>query len=181
MVVPPNRLPHQLDEKQLTCLALIETPAGSRAKFDFDPETGLYKLHRMLPAGMAFPLDFGFIPSTLGGDGDPLDVIVLAEEVLPVGCLVELRLLGVIEAEQTQELDGKPRTNRNDRLVGRLAESRTYASVETLDQLGTSFTEELTRFFTTYNELQGKRFEVLAVSGPKRAAELIKEAKPPEH
>lgn len=177
MNVSPIDLPHKLDPAAATCRALVETPARSRAKFDFDRETGLYELHGMLPAGMAFPMDFGFIPSTLGGDGDPLDVIVLAEEALPVGCLVRVRLLGVIEAEQTQHVDGKPSTLRNDRLVARLEESRTYAGVEGLDQLGGAFTEELIQFFTTYNELKGKRFKVLAVSNAQRAVEMIQQAK----
>ncbi|HEX8201166.1 MAG TPA: inorganic diphosphatase, partial [Isosphaeraceae bacterium] len=80
---------------------IIETPKGSRNKFDFDEELGLFKLGGVLPAGAVFPYDFGFVPATRGGDGDPLDVLVLMDEPAFVGCLVPARLIGVIEAEQT--------------------------------------------------------------------------------
>lgn len=166
-------LPHHLDRAALTCRAIIETPQGSRSKFDYDPESGLFELAGVLPAGMAFPLAFGFVPGTLAGDGDPFDILVLADEVLPPGCLLTARLLGVIEAEQT-ETDG--RTCRNDRLVAKVAQSHAYADVDSLDRLGGAFVEELKRFFVTYNDLKGKRFEVLGVGGPERACDLVAEA-----
>src|SRR5947209_11129872 len=70
----PIKLPHHLDANQLTCRAVIETPKGARSKFDYDPDSGLFLLAGLVPAGMAFPLSFGFIPSTQAEDGDPLDV-----------------------------------------------------------------------------------------------------------
>src|SRR5215213_990364 len=74
---------------------IIETPKGSRNKFNYDEETGLFKLGGVLPAGASFPFDFGFVPSTLGGDGDPLDVLVLMDEPAFAGCLVRaLEALG---------------------------------------------------------------------------------------
>ena len=167
-------LPHMLDPRRLTCRAVIETPAESRAKFDYDPESGMFMLAGVLPAGMAFPLDFGFVPSTRGEDGDPVDMLILSEfaQPLPVGCLVDARLIGVIEAEQTQ--DGE--TKRNDRLVGRLAKSRSFAEIDTIDQLGASFCEELKTFFATYNDLKDRRFTTLRFAGPDRAARLIEQA-----
>src|SRR5258708_3049749 len=66
-------LPHQLDDKNCVCRAIIETPKGCRNKFDYDPDSSLFILGGLLPEGMMFPFDFGFIPSTLGDDGDPLD------------------------------------------------------------------------------------------------------------
>lgn len=168
----PTEVPHRLDRKALTCRAIIETPAGSRAKFAYDPETGLYALGKMLPAGLAFPLDFGFVPSTLGGDGDPLDMLILAEAELPVGCLVDVRLLGAIEIEQWREGETKV---RNDRLVARLAESSAFAELRSMEQLGQAFADELDTFFRTYKTLRGQRYEVLATGGPDRAAELIEQ------
>src|SRR5918912_4248095 len=85
---------------------IIETPKGSRNKFDYDEETGLFKIGGVLPAGASFPFDFGFVPSTVGGDGDPLDVLVLMDDPAFPGCLVAARLIGVIQAEQTEK-DGK--------------------------------------------------------------------------
>jgi len=166
-------LPHCLDDKALTVRAIIETPAGHRSKFDYDPESGLFALHGVLPAGMAFPMAFGFVPDTLAEDGDPIDIVVLADEDLPVGCLATVKLLGVIEACQT-ERDGKQ--NRNDRLIGRILESRMYADVHDLECLGRAMVGELTSFFETYNALKGKRFEVRAINDPARACALIAEA-----
>jgi inorganic pyrophosphatase len=92
---------------------IIETPMGCRNKYAYDPELGLFVLKKALPKGMSFPFDFGFIPSTVGGDGDPLDVLVITEEAAYPGCLVRAHLLGVVEAEQK----GKGKAKRNDRLV----------------------------------------------------------------
>lgn len=169
----PTEVPHKLDREGLTCRAIVETPAGSRAKFTYDEDSGLYALGKMLPAGLAFPLDFGFVPSTVGGDGDPLDILILAEAELPVGCLVDVRLIGAIEVEQWREGEAKV---RNDRLVARLAESRAFAELRSMDQLGEAFASELDTFFRTYKTLRGQRYEVLATGGPERAAELIEQA-----
>jgi inorganic pyrophosphatase len=165
-------LPHRLDIQSRSCRAVIETPAGCRSKYDYDEESGLFTLAGILPAGLAFPLAFGFVPGTLAEDGDPVDVLVLADEGLPVGCLLEVTLLGVIEAEQTEQ----GRTCRNDRLVAKVSQSRTFADVHDLERLGKAFTDELVSFFVTYNELKGKRFEVKATGGPERACALIEQA-----
>ena len=175
MAGSPADIPHQLDRKALTVRAVIETPAGSRAKFTFDRDSGLYALGKVLPIGLAMPLDFGFVPSTCGGDGDPLDIMLLSEVALPTGCLVTARLIGAIEVEQ-RRLGSGEKPQRNDRLVGRLADSRAFAEVGRLDQLGGDFTAELNRFFETYKALRGQSYDVLAVSGPERAVELIEEA-----
>src|SRR5580693_1474588 len=95
-------LPLYLDTKTCVCRAIIETPKGFRNKFDYDPESGLFKLGGLLPEGMLFPFDFGFIPSTLGEDGDPLDIMVLMDAPAHVGCLIDVRIIGVINAEQTE-------------------------------------------------------------------------------
>src|SRR5918992_1612302 len=102
---------------------IIETPKGSRNKFNYDEDHKLFKLGGVLPAGAVFPFDFGFIPSTTGGDDDPLDVLLLMDEPAFPGCLVPARLVAVIEAEQT-ERDGE--TTRNDRLIAVAADSHTH-------------------------------------------------------
>jgi len=151
---------------------VIETPKGSRNKFDYDEETGLFKLGGVLPAGASFPFDFGFVPSTLGGDGDPLDVLVLMDEPAFAGCLVRARLVGVIEAEQT-ERDGE--TTRNDRLIGVAAESRLHKGVRTLEALGPALLDEIEHFFVSYNDFKGKRFNPLGRFGPRKASALVEE------
>ncbi len=81
---------------------VIDTPQGSRNKFTWDEEHQVFKLAGILPVGAVFPYDFGYVPCTVGGDGDPLDVLVLMDEAAFAGCLVPARLIGVIEAEQTE-------------------------------------------------------------------------------
>ena len=79
-----SSLSPQLDAKKSTCRAIIETTKGCRNKFDYDPDSGLFMLGGLLPEGMMFPFDFGFLPSTLGGDGDPLDILVLMDPPMSV-------------------------------------------------------------------------------------------------
>ncbi|HYP20670.1 MAG TPA: inorganic diphosphatase [Chloroflexia bacterium] len=149
---------------------IIETPKGSRNKFDYEPKLGVFKLGGVLPAGAVFPYDFGFVPATLGGDGDPMDVLVLMDEPAFAGCLVPSRLIGVIEAEQT-ERDGE--TTRNDRLIAVAANSRNHQDVNTLDDITTNLVDEIEHFFISYNEAKGKEFKCLARSGPERARRLV--------
>lgn len=151
---------------------IIETPKGSRNKFNFDDELKLFKLGGVLPAGAVFPFDFGFVPSTLGGDGDPLDILVLMDEPAFTGCLVRVRLVGVIEAEQT-ERDGE--TTRNDRLIGVASESRLHKKVRSLSGLNENTLEEIEHFFVSYNEIKGKEFKPLGRFGPVRALKTVEE------
>src|SRR5882762_1037118 len=102
-------LSNQLDAAKRTCRVIIETPKGCCNKFDYDPESNLFMLGGLLPEGMMFPFDFGFIPSTLGDDGDPLDILVLMDAPAHPGCLIDVRLVGIITAEQTEANDMMPR------------------------------------------------------------------------
>ncbi|HSK70234.1 MAG TPA: inorganic diphosphatase [Pyrinomonadaceae bacterium] len=149
---------------------IIETPKGKRNKYDFDPESGLFKLGGVLALGHSFPFDFGFIPNTLGGDGDPLDVLVLMDEPAFTGCLIKSRLIGVIEAAQT-ERDGK--TERNDRLIAVASESHMHSDVKSLDDLNEKLVEEIEHFFISYNEAKGKKFKPLGRFNSERAREIV--------
>src|ERR1700710_551126 len=99
------------DEKDEQWRVVIETPKGSHNKYRFDEQLGVFMLAGVLPEGMAFPYDFGFLPRTVGEDGDPLDVLLLMDAPAFCGCVVPSRLVGVIEAEQTEH-DGE--LGRND-------------------------------------------------------------------
>jgi inorganic pyrophosphatase len=151
---------------------IIETPKGSRNKFNYDEERGLFKLGGVLPTGAVFPFDFGYVPSTIGGDGDPLDVLLLMDEPAFTGCLVMARLIGVIEAEQT-ERDGE--TTRNDRLIAIASEARAHREVRSLQKLNETLVDEIEHFFVSYNEIKGKEFKPLGRFGPTRATKLIEE------
>ena len=87
-----------IDKKTGHLNVIIETPKGSGNKYKFDEEKKVFKLSKAMPVGAVFPFDFGFIPSTLAPDGDPLDILVLMDAPVFVGCLMEVRLLGVIAA-----------------------------------------------------------------------------------
>ena len=151
---------------------VIDTPQGSRNKFEYDEELGSFKLSGVLPAGASFPFDFGFVPSTKGGDGDPLDVLVLMDEAAFVGCVVVARLVGVVEAEQT-EASGE--TMRNDRLIAVAEKARNHKEVRSLGQLSEHLLDEIEHFFVSYNEMKGVEFKPLGRFGPKRAERLIEE------
>src|SRR5437588_6840231 len=99
----PSQLSAIDDDGQIQ--VIIETPKGSRNKYAFDPEQRVFMLKKVLPEGMVFPHDFGFIPSTEADDGDPVDVLILMDEPAFPGCVLKARLVGVIEGEQTE--DGK--------------------------------------------------------------------------
>lgn len=153
-------------------IAIVETPAQSRSKIDYSPDLEIFHVHHLLPFGLRFPCDFGFIPRTKAADGDPLDVLVLMDEPGYPGLVLAIRLLGVIEAEQTE--GGK--TFRNDRLIARAIQSSYFGRVQTLDDLSPKLLDQLEEFFAVYNRQRGKEFRVLARSGPDAAERLIGDA-----
>jgi inorganic pyrophosphatase len=150
---------------------VVETPKGSRNKFKYDEKLGVFTLHKVLPLGASFPYDFGFVPSTRGEDGDPLDVLVVMDEPAFPGCIVPARLIGVIEAEQTTE--GK--TTRNDRLIAVLETPLNPPEIRSLEEWHESRVAELEHFFISYNEMEGREFKPIARRGPRRAVEHIQE------
>lgn len=168
----PTRIPAFADEDQKVLNAVIETPSGSRNKFKFDEELGFFALSGVLPEGMVFPHAFGFVPNTKAADGDPEDILIIMDEPTFTGCIVRTRLLGVIEAEQTE--DGK--TERNDRLISVAAHSRDYSEIQNLDDLNKNMVKEIEQFFMNYNKERGKKFRVLGTRGPKQALKLLEKS-----
>jgi inorganic pyrophosphatase len=162
--------PSDADDKQ-TIQVIIETPKGSRNKYAFDPAQKIFQLMKVLPAGMAFPYDFGFIPSTLAEDGDPTDVLVLMDEPAFPGCLFKCRVVGVIEGEQGK----KKKKERNDRIVAVEKENHSYAFVKHVDDLGKKIVRELEEFFVNYHKMLGKTYSIIGVKGPGEARRRIKD------
>ena len=146
---------------------------GSRNKFKFDEKIGTYALAGVLPQGMVFPHAFGFVPGTRAADGDPEDVLVIMDVPVFTGCVVPTRLIGVIEADQTEE-DGK--AERNDRLIAVAAHSRDYSDVKSLKDLNDNMLDEIEKFFVNYNKEKGKKFKVLGRKGPREALKLLKKS-----
>ena len=153
--------------------AVIETPAGSRNKYVYDEALGLFRLHKILPMGSAFPFDFGFIPGTLAEDGDPLDVLVLGEEATFTGCAVTVRLLGVIEARQTEH----GRSIRNDRLIGTPEGKKIKPDARSIDDVSGRVLDQIEHFFIAYNRYEGREFKVVKRHGPSAAIKLLDQAR----
>jgi inorganic pyrophosphatase len=167
----PTRL-KPVDKKSGILQVIVETPKGSRNKYAFDPKQEIFSLKKVLPAGMAFPYDFGFLPQTLAPDGDPIDVLLLMDEPAFPGCAVRARLIGIIEGEQ---IDGKKRI-RNDRLVAIAEANHMYANIRKLKDLPEQFLKELQDFFVNYHRLEGKEYKLLGCRSPQTALLLIKRA-----
>jgi inorganic pyrophosphatase len=153
---------------------IIETPRGCQNKFDFDPKLGVFTLSKTLPMGTVFPFDFGFIPQTLGQDGDPLDVLVIMDEPAYPGCLIHTRLLGVLEARQE---DKKGKKIRNDRLVAVSNCSILYENIKNIDELNKGMVKEIENFFIDYNKHEGKKFLPGGWKNAKTAMKLIDNSK----
>lgn len=152
---------------------IIETPKSSTCKYAYDPELKLFRLKKTLPTGMVFPFDFGFIPNTVGGDGDPLDVLVIMEHSTFTGCLVECRTIGVLKAVQK---DKSGKETRNDRIIAVCDSSLMHGDIESIDNLNKSFVSEAEQFFINYNKQEGNSFQPIRWAGPKVARSLVTEA-----
>src|SRR3979409_1605260 len=163
-------LPHHLDVKKCVCRAIIESPKGFRNKFNYDPDSGLFMLGGLLPEGMMFPFDFGFIPSTLGEDGDPLDILVLLDAPAHVGCLIEVRIIGIIQAEQTED----SKTKSNDRLLGVAIHSYDHEGLESIEDVSKTPLNQVQEFFISYNRQRGKKFKVMGTGGHGSALTFLK-------
>jgi inorganic pyrophosphatase len=171
MAAPINLKPFKKQDKSLVQV-VIETPKGCRNKYKFDPNLRCFTLSRVLPDGMLFPYDFGFVPSTEAEDGDPIDVLLLMDAPAFPGCVIDSRLIGVIEAEQTE--DGK--TERNDRLLAVADQNHRYSDVNDVSDLNQKMLKDLEEFFVNYNRLDSKKFKVLGTKGRKQALRLLEKA-----
>ena len=153
------------DEDQQLVNVVVETPKGGRTKFKYDENLAVFEVSRLLPKGMVFPFDFGFVPQTKADDGDPLDVLILMEEPMFPGCLLKARIIGVLEAEQTE--NGEIR--RNDRIIAVGDSSMDFAQVKHIDDLPRTSLEQIEEFFITYNRQFGKEMRFLDRKGPSAA------------
>ncbi len=160
------------DPKTGNLNAIVETPCGSRYKFACEKKTGLFLLKKILPTGMSFPFDFGFVPSTLAADGDPLDVLIVTEEKLFPGCLVQAHLLGAMKCKQGK----KGQLERNDRLIAVPVLENVPVKIRSLKELDDKMLCELEKFFVFQHTLEGEEFKVLEIIGPRKAWKLVERA-----
>lgn len=169
----PSKLKPLDDAAKKVIRVVIETPKGNRNKYAFNAEEKVFELKKVLPTGMAFPYDFGFVPLTKAGDGDPVDVLVLMDEPAFTGCVLECRLVGIIQGQQGDKKDKV----RNDRLVAIEKDNHSWADIKHVDDLGKQFVRELEQFFVNYHDLSGEKYEILGVKGPSQALKCIAEGR----
>lgn len=149
-----------------TVRMVVEIPKNSSNKVEYDAELGVFRLDRALYSPMHYPGDYGFVPGTLGEDGDPIDVLVVADEATFTGCLQEVRPVGALDMSDEHGHDQK--------LLAVPARNPRYDSVHTVDQIFPHVRREIEHFFAIYKELeQDKKTEVFGWKGPQEARQLI--------
>jgi inorganic pyrophosphatase len=151
---------------------VVETSKGMSVKLKYDEDAKLFRAHKALPVGFTFPFNFGFIPNTISGDGDPLDALILSSHEIPAGSIVVGKVISVLEAEQVEN----KKKERNDRLIVAPWDTVTEAAMlpeVTFDQ---TLQHAITDFFTKYNEAQGKQFRALTYGPARRGIQLTREA-----
>jgi inorganic pyrophosphatase len=153
---------------------VIETPKDQPNKLKFDAAAATMRLSKVLPVGMVFPFDFGFVPSTRGADGDPLDVLLLMDSPAPPGCLVEARLIGVLRCTQHE---GRKRPVTNDRFLAVAEEASTYRQLRDIREVSGPTLDQIEAFFVQYNAIFGRVFRVIRRQGRTAAKRSVEEAR----
>jgi len=148
---------------------IIDTPKGSRNKFNYDEKVQGLRLSRILPAGASFPFDVGSIPMTRAEDGDTLGVLVISDAPTFPGCLIAGKLIGTISGEQTE----KKKTIRNDRLLAVPVTSVNPALYNHIDALPATWISEIEHFFISYNRVQGRDYKPIMRGGPEKAEAAV--------
>jgi inorganic pyrophosphatase len=152
---------------------VVETPRGSAAKLEYDPELQVFTLSKSLILGLTYPYDWGFIPSTRGEDGDPLDVLVLHDAATAPGLVLKCKVIGVLEVLQSKKGE---KGIRNDRLLAVPRESHREQADRDARDLPKPIRKEIEKFFVATDELEDKELEFLGWKGPKAGARLIAKA-----
>jgi inorganic pyrophosphatase len=163
-----SKLPTWADKSHV--YAVVETPRGSRAKLEFDQKLGAFTLAKPLLAGLTYPYDWGFIPSTKAEDGDPLDVLIIHDAATYPGLVLKCKPIGVLEVAQTS----KGRKERNDRIFVVPDRSPFEGDLQDIRRLPRRAIEELEKFFEATDALEAKKLEFLGWRGPAKAVKTIK-------
>lgn len=144
---------------------IIEIPKGSRAKYEIDKDSGLIKLDRVLYASMYYPLNYGFIPQTLGEDHDPLDIVVLTQVSVVPRCLIASKVIGVMRMIDRGEAD--------DKIIAVAEQDASVSHINDVSELPEYFRVELKHFFENYKVLENKKVVVDEFQSKDKAMEII--------
>lgn len=145
--------------------AVVEIPKGSKCKYELDKASGLLMLDRVLYASVHYPANYGFIPRTLAGDGDPLDVLVLMQEPVVPLTIVRARAIGGFFMRDEKGVD--------DKIVAVAIDDPAVAHYRSHEELPPHVARELLRFFEDYKALENKEVEVTAMYDARRAHQVI--------
>ena len=153
---------------------VVESPRGSAVKLKYNPQLGAMSISRPLALGLSFPYDWGFVPSTRGPDGDPIDAVMMWDVASFPGVVIPCRAIAVVQVEQNRE--GHPGQRiRNDRIIAE-PEGKRRGRVETVDDLPQRVRDELAHFFAAATVLEGKDVAILGWDGAAAALKLIHQA-----
>jgi len=144
---------------------IIEIPKGSKVKYELDKETGFIKVDRILSTNVGYPQNYGLVPKTLFEDGDPLDVIVIADYELSPGSIVTVRPIGVLKMIDCGEQD--------DKIICLIKGDPKTKHIEDITKLHKKIVDEVKEFFGTYKIPEGKTTEVTSIEGKEIAFEII--------
>jgi len=162
------KLPTWADKQHV--YAVVETPRGSRSKLEFDPKLGAFTLAKPLLAGLTYPYDWGFIPSTRAEDGDPLDVLIIHDAATYPGLVLKCKPIGVLEIVQTS----KGKKERNDRVFVVPNRSPFEGDLQDVRDLPSRAVQELEKFFEATDALESKKLKFEGWHGPARATRTIR-------
>lgn len=149
---------------------VVETPRFARAKFKYEPDLGVFMLSRSLTLGLSYPFDWGFVPSTVASDGDPIDALILHDLATSPGMVLKCRPIGILDVAQTEHR----KTIRNDRLMVVPSDSATYDGALDLGDLPQSMRHQAEEFFLAAVTGTAKRLKFLGWRGPRAAWAAIK-------
>lgn len=153
--------------KRTSIEVFVEIPRGSRNKYEYDKERGVFKLDRVLYSSVHYPSDYGFIPDSLSLDGDPLDVLVIIDIPTFPGCVIDSRPIGVLEMRDEQGQDEK--------IIAVPKHDPRYRHITKLEHLGPHWVREIENFFATYKALEDKWTELVGWHDETVAWEIIEQ------
>ena len=164
-----SKLPTWADKERI--YAVVETPRNSRAKLEFDSKLLVFTLSKPLLAGLTYPYDWGFIPSTKAPDGDPLDVLIVHDAATYPGLVLCCTPIGILEVIQMK----KGKKERNDRIFAVPDRSPFEGNLQDIRHLPRRAIEELEKFFEATNALESKKLQFRGWGGPSKAIRIIRE------
>ncbi|MDR6224538.1 inorganic diphosphatase [Desmospora profundinema] len=149
---------------ELVVDAFIEIPTGSQNKYEYDKETGVFRLDRVLYSPMHYPTEYGYLENTLAEDGDPLDILVLTTFPTFPGCVIQSRVIGVLLMSDDK--------GKDEKLLGVPVDDPRWDGVHTLEDVPAHILKEIEHFFQVYKDLEKKETQIEGWKGADVAAEL---------